>query len=104
MLINKYALLTALSLLKLKSEFHSSTLELIETYPWIMSKSIQRQVCYTPSIGKLLYIFTKNTWISDSRASCHVTNDGVGLYDVIIVNVPVQGSLGNMSATEKGKV
>ena len=36
-LVSKYALYTALSLLKLKSEFHNSKLELVDKYPdkWI---------------------------------------------------------------------
>ena len=51
--------------------------------------------------GETLHSFTKNTWINDSGASCHITNENTGLYNV--VNKLVQGSSGNTSATKRGK-
>ena len=46
----------------------------------------------------------KNTWIGDSGASCHITNDDTGLYDITNINESIQGSFGVMPATEKGKL
>ena len=34
-----------------------------------------------PTIKKLSE-YTSNTWIADTGASCHITNDETGLYDV----------------------
>ena len=48
--------------------------------------------------------FMKNTWIGDSDASCHITNDESGMYDVIDINKSIQGSSGIMPATKKGKL
>ena len=39
-----------------------------------------------------IFLFTKNTWIRDSGASCHITNNDTGLYDVTNVDESIQGS------------
>ena len=54
--------------------------------------------------GTSFHLFMKNTWISDSGASCHITNDENGMYDVIEIDELVQGSSGIMPATKKGKL
>ena len=38
------------------------------------------------------HLFTKNTLIGDSSASCHITNDENGMYDVIEIDESIQGS------------
>ena len=48
--------------------------------------------------------FTKNTWIGDSGASCHITNDTNGMYDVINIKELIQGCSSTMPATKKGKL
>ena len=53
--------------------------------------------------GQSSYIFTKNTWIGDLGALCHITNDDKRLYDVTNINELVKGSMGIVSATRKGK-
>ena len=42
--------------------------------------------------GELIFIFTKNMWISDLETSCHITNNISGLCDIIDINELVQGS------------
>ena len=54
--------------------------------------------------GWTFYSFTKNIWIRNFGASCHITNNDTGLCDITDINKLVQGSLGNISAAEKGKV
>ena len=54
--------------------------------------------------GDTLYLFTKNTWIGDSGASCHITNGDTGMYDVTDINELIQGSSGIMPATKKDKL
>ena len=39
-----------------------------------------------PKLQKLLE-YTPDTWIADSGASCHITNDNTGLYDVEYLKV-----------------
>ena len=34
------------------------------------------------------YMFTKNTWISDSGTLCHVTNENTGLCDITKITFP----------------
>ena len=46
----------------------------------------------------------KNTSIGDSGASCHITNDDNGMYDIIDINEPIQGSSGIIPATKKNKL
>ena len=48
--------------------------------------------------------YTKNTWIDDSSASCHITNDESGMYDVIDIGESIQGSSGIMPITKNGKL
>ena len=50
------------------------------------------------------FLFTKNTWIGDSGASCHITNNNSGLYDITKIDEFIQGSSGIMSAMKKGKL
>ena len=52
----------------------------------------------------MFYLFMKNTWMGDSRASCHITNDNTGLFDIINIDKLIQGSSGNMPVTKKGKL
>ena len=54
--------------------------------------------------GTSFHSLTKNTWISDSGASCHITNDEKGMFDVTKINESIQGSSSTMSATKKGKL
>ena len=54
--------------------------------------------------GEIFHSFTKNMWFGNSGASCHITNDDKGHYDVTKINQLVPGSLGNMSAMKKGKL
>ena len=49
--------------------------------------------------GESFFTFTKNTLIGDSGISCHITNNDAGMYYVIEFNEPVQGSSGDMKAT-----
>ena len=39
-----------------------------------------------------LFMFTKHAWIGDPCASCHITNDDTGMYDITTINKSVQGS------------
>ena len=39
-----------------------------------MLTSLWRQVCHAPSMVTL-FSFMKNTWVSDSCAPCHITNN-----------------------------
>ena len=50
------------------------------------------------------FLFTMNTWIRDSAASCPITNDDTGLYDVANINESIQGSYSIMPAMKKGKL
>ena len=43
------------------------------------------------------HALTKNTWIGILGASCHITYDDAGLYNIAEINELVQRSLGNMS-------
>ena len=54
--------------------------------------------------GISFHSFTKNTWIGDSGASCHITNDEKGMFNVIEIQESIQGSSGTMPATKKGKL
>ena len=47
---------------------------------------------------------TKNTWIGNSGVSCYITYSDTGLYDVTKINELLQGSMGNMSTNNKGKL
>ena len=50
------------------------------------------------------FSFTKNTWIGDSGASCHITNNDTGLYDITDINKSIQGSSSIMPVMKKGKL
>ena len=50
------------------------------------------------------YFITRNNWIGDSDASCHITNDNTSLNDVTNIDESIQGSSGIMSAMKKGKL
>ena len=54
--------------------------------------------------GDMFYLFTKNTWIEDYVASCHIMNNDIGLFDIINIDKLIQGSSGNMPVTKKGKL
>ena len=54
--------------------------------------------------GKVLTTLMKNTWIGDSSTLCCITNDDTGIFDVTIINKSVEGSLGSIPATNKGKL
>ena len=51
--------------------------------------------------GNTFYSFTKNIWIRDSGASCHITNDNTGLYNIIDNNELIPGSSSIMPAKKK---
>ena len=51
--------------------------------------------------GDRFFLFTKNTWIKDSGASCHITNDDTGLYDITDIDELIQGSSSIMSTMKK---
>ena len=46
--------------------------------------------------GDNFFLFMKNTWIGDSGAFCHITNNNTGLYDITNINEFIQGSSGIM--------
>ena len=54
--------------------------------------------------GNTFFSFTKNTWIGDLGASCHITNDDTGLYNINDINELIQGSSSIMPATKKSKL
>ena len=54
--------------------------------------------------GDTFFSFTKNTWIGDSGASCHITNNNTGLYDITDIDKSIQGSSSLIHATKKGKL
>ena len=53
---------------------------------------------------KTFHLFTKNKWIEDSGASCHITKDETSLFDVTEINKSVQGSLGSIPVTKNRKL
>lgn len=50
------------------------------------------------SVGQTLFAFTKNTWIGETRASCHIINIDDGMLDVKVINKMVQRTSGQMKA------
>ena len=50
---------------------------------------------------EMFFLFMKNTQIRNSSASCHITNNDTGLFDVTFINKVVQGRLDSISATKK---
>ena len=53
--------------------------------------------------GNKFFSFTKNTWIRDFGASCHITNDDNCMHDIIDIDESIQGSSSIMPATKEGK-
>ena len=51
--------------------------------------------------GDTCFSFTKNTWIGNSGASCHIMNNDTSFYDVTDINKLIQDSYGIMSATKR---
>ena len=54
--------------------------------------------------GDTFYLFTKSTWIGDSGALYHITNNVTGLFDITDIDELIQGSSRNMPAMKKGKL
>ena len=54
--------------------------------------------------GNTFFSFTKNTLIRDLGASCHITNNDNGMYDVIDIDEWIQGSFDIMPAMKKCKL
>ena len=54
--------------------------------------------------GDRFYSFTKNTWIRDSGASYHITNNDTGMYDITNINESIQGNSSIMPAMKKDKL
>eukprot|EP00984_Skeletonema_dohrnii_P022875 scaffold11976_cov67-Skeletonema_dohrnii-CCMP3373.AAC.1 len=54
--------------------------------------------------GQVYPSFTKKTWFGDTGASCHITNDDSGMYEVESIDEPIAG-IGRdcIRATKKGK-
>ena len=48
--------------------------------------------------------FMKNTWISSTGTSCHITNDDTGHFDVTKINELVHGSSSIMTILKRGKL
>ena len=51
--------------------------------------------------GDTFFLVTKNTWIGDHGALCHIRIDDTCLFDI---NKLIQGSSRIISATKKGKL
>ena len=54
--------------------------------------------------GETFQLFTKNTWIGDFCALCHITNNDIGLFNITKIYKLVQSSTGHMFTTKKGKL
>ena len=52
----------------------------------------------------MLNTLLRNTWIEDSSASCYVTNDDTGMYDITDIDESIQGSSNILPAMKKGKL
>ena len=48
--------------------------------------------------------FTKNTWIGDSGAICHITNNDSSMYDIVCINETISGVSGEVQAMKIGKI
>lgn len=53
--------------------------------------------------SETFFAFSKNLWISNTRASCHITNNDDSMLDVKVINEMVHGCLGQKEATMLGK-
>ena len=51
--------------------------------------------------GETFFFLEKRRWIGDWGASCHITNNDTGLYNVTDINESVQGSSGSMFIIKK---
>ena len=54
--------------------------------------------------GDTFYLSTKNTWIRDSGALCHITNDATGMFYISYIDDSIQETSSIMPATKKGKL
>ena len=54
--------------------------------------------------GEMFYLFTKNMQMGNLGASCDITNNDTGLFDVNEINESVQESSGDTFATKEGKL
>ena len=54
--------------------------------------------------GSSFHSFTNNTCIGNSFASCRITKDKNGMYDVTEIDEYIQGSSGILPAMKKGKL
>ena len=54
--------------------------------------------------GDMFYSFTKNTWIRDLGASCHITNNQKSIFDITDINELIQGRSSIIPAMNKGKL
>ena len=54
--------------------------------------------------SETFYSFTKNMWIGDSGASCHIMNNNTGMFVAINIDKLIQGGSSIMSTTKKGKL
>ena len=54
--------------------------------------------------GDSFYTFTKNMWIGDTGASCNITNDDNGMFDIEQFVESVQRSSRNMTTMRKSTI
>ena len=69
---------------------------------WVKQPSEAGMMCTIG--GDTFFLFTKNTWIWDSGASCHITNDDTGLYDFTNICESIQGSCSIIPVMKKIKL
>ena len=54
--------------------------------------------------GEIFHMFAANTWIGDSSASFHISNNDTSLFNATKIHELVQVRLGTMHAAKKGKL
>ena len=54
--------------------------------------------------GRYYAAFNKNNWFGDTGTSCSMINYDNMIYDVVLINDPVQGYSGVCNAVKKGKM
>ena len=54
--------------------------------------------------GDNFFLLTKNMWIGDSGALCHIMNNDTSLFSIININNSIQGSSWIIAAMKKGKL
>ena len=54
--------------------------------------------------GNTFFSLTKNSWIRDSGALCHITNNDNGMYDIVNIDESIQVCSGIMPTMKKGKL